>query len=133
MQRAARTYRFGTFYACLNLAFAVYYGQLTYKAFHEGSMYLGHLFVCLYAVAMGMGLLRKEFYGLVLVYLGFLMRSITESLRWYRNAGYSELPESLRPGPFSADGRALIYFATMVLTVIIVGYFYKRRKEFSTP
>jgi len=128
--KSFRRYRFGTFYAIVNFVFGAYYAWMTVSTFHQGSIFLTYLVACLIATGTGVGLLRKRPYGLVLFYFSFLVAWIEEISRWFRNIGYPGLPSSLQPEPISPLGRAILDVLFLLMTVLTVGYFYKRHDEF---
>ena len=134
MSTSTRSYRFGIFYAILNLALGAYYLLMTGLALRRasGSVFLTPLVACLIAVAAGIGLIRKRLWGLGLVYFTLAVAWIREIVRWFRpTVGYPGMPSSLQPHRNSLLQELAVDLFFLVLTVPFVIYFQKRRNEFS--
>ncbi len=112
-----RSYRFGMALGVLNLLAGTYYGWLAVSSGSmAGAVVLG--LSALLGLGTGIGLVRKRRYGLVLLYLGFLMAAVDVITDWFK------------PHAWGSLYYVLLNLAFFSALLAIVAYFYKRRGEF---
>jgi CHASE2 domain-containing sensor protein len=113
-------YRFGYAWAIVNLLGGLYSAYLAIKTLAQTwAGFAEHLVWALITVGIGIGLLRRKRYGLFLLYFTILSAWIGAAFSWFQ--------------PIEIDWVLfiLVNLGLLAATVVLVAYFYKRRKEFS--
>lgn len=115
----SRPYRFGYAWAIVNLLVGLYSAYLGIKALPETWVESAeHLVWALVTVGIGIGLLQKKRYGVLLLYFAILSAWIEAVFSWFQ--------------PIDVDWTLfiLVNLGLLAATVALVAYFYKRRDGF---